>query len=593
MFDFRSANSDADIANLIGIDVNVLRLYIHSESKSNFYKVRELPKKSRLRKGEFRIVYDVKSSLLHNYFKKFTRRFELFARIVEIRHPHIAAFGYVRHKGARDNAAIHCGAKYALKADIENFFPSISKKRVFDLFRTCGIEPEPADVLAEFVTIDGKLPLGLNSSPMLANLICLDLDDALQNISQKYNCRYTRYADDITISGNKDVPSRGEIEGIILDHGFRMSHRKFRVTKPGQAHYVTGLSITDPAKPHAPKAMKRRVRQEIYYCNKFGIAEHVRRTCIKSTVQSQINRIDGTIRYVDHVEGGNESNMSNAWKDILNNEGRHVSYPDKTKATPNNMVCVIDESIIFIDGVRYFALCICFVDDANAITATLAGELHNAILDPFYAGDKDALIKSGIHFTEIHPDLRISILRRVSEMPVRAYIQYMRFHNHIAYKDAYLQCLKARLEWRLISCNGNFLDVYIEENSSVRESDVISTINECYSFLTSIESKRPILNPRVKFVSKKEYPMVAIPDAILWTWGRYAAGYERVNNKSREYRIDAEGTRLMQFERIRDSIRETFDIDAKKAYSRRFTFFPIHPEPKDAPPCSPTAPSPP
>ena len=89
---------------------------------------------------------------------------------------------------------------------------------------------------------------------MLANFVCLSLDEKITSLANSYDCVYSRYADDIAISGKSALPSKILLADIVEAEGFRLSPHKFRVTKLGQAHYVTGLSVTDAISPHVPSA---------------------------------------------------------------------------------------------------------------------------------------------------------------------------------------------------------------------------------------------------------------------------------------------------------------------------------------------------
>ena len=88
------------------------------------------------------------------------------------------------------------------------------------MFITYNLKDNIANILARFLTINDALPLGLPSSPLIANLICLDLDEALQGLADKHLARYTRYADDITISSNDILPQRKEVEDIFSQNDF-------------------------------------------------------------------------------------------------------------------------------------------------------------------------------------------------------------------------------------------------------------------------------------------------------------------------------------------------------------------------------------
>ena len=186
--------------------------------------------------------------------------------------------------------------------------------------------------MASFATIDDSLPLGLHASPLLANLVCAGVDDRLQSLATAHGCRYTRYADDLAFSGAKSVPTRIEVESELAAEGFTLSPRKFRLTKLGQAHFVTGLSVSDPKAPHIPKALKRRLRQELYFARKYGLRDHLGRVNYPS-FQSGINKIDGMLRYVGGVERKLGKELRAQWLAVLTKEKAGPSYPPRFNLT--------------------------------------------------------------------------------------------------------------------------------------------------------------------------------------------------------------------------------------------------------------------
>jgi hypothetical protein len=154
--DFRAPETARDLAPYLGMSSDLIQEVVASDIRSEFYFRHQIPKRSRHRKYEFRTVWQAAQLEylgLIDAHKAFARRFDLFARLADDRFPHEAAFGYIRHRGTRDNAAVHCGAPLLLRADLRSFFPSISKDRLVKRFRELNMKSEAAEALARFATI--------------------------------------------------------------------------------------------------------------------------------------------------------------------------------------------------------------------------------------------------------------------------------------------------------------------------------------------------------------------------------------------------------------------------------------------------------
>src|SRR5581483_7153280 len=117
-------------------------------------------------------------------------------------HPlHDACNGYRAGKSIVSNAVPHLDKDFVLNIDIKDFFTTISSKRVLGLFCSMGYSEETSYLLARLCTREGALPQGAPSSPDIANLICRRMDHRLSQFCKRREWHYTRYCDDITISG--------------------------------------------------------------------------------------------------------------------------------------------------------------------------------------------------------------------------------------------------------------------------------------------------------------------------------------------------------------------------------------------------------
>jgi retron-type reverse transcriptase len=154
--------------------------------------------------------------------------------------------GFVPKRSTLTNASIHVSQDIVLGIDIKDFFPSIDIDTVSSIFRSMGYTQKVAYFLAELCTYKGKLPQGAPTSPMLANLAVAELDIDINNYCRRRNFNYSRYADDITISGSQKLPMhKQKIIEIIEGNGFTVNKEKTRLHSRGSRQKVTGLVVND------------------------------------------------------------------------------------------------------------------------------------------------------------------------------------------------------------------------------------------------------------------------------------------------------------------------------------------------------------
>lgn len=209
--------------------------------------------------------------------------------------------GFVTGKSIVTNAEKHIGKKQILTVDIEDFFPSIKIKQIIQIFKDIGYSKSAATRLADICCFDGQLPQGAPSSPYLANLRCRDMDHELLQISQKYGLAYTRYADDMTFSGDIDLLFLLPIiTEIIKKYDFSLNNDKTRIFKENERKLVTGLLVQEDGLK-IPKKFKRKLKQEIYYCKKFGVSTHLENIASVKSVNFK-EYLYGKAYYIKMVE---------------------------------------------------------------------------------------------------------------------------------------------------------------------------------------------------------------------------------------------------------------------------------------------------
>jgi len=209
--------------------------------------------------------------------------------------------GGVIGKSIDDLAKVHCNQEAVLSMDLKNFFPSIKSGRVVKFFRAAGCNPFIAGLLTDLVTLNGSLPQGFPTSPMLANLIAFNLD--IQHIAQgqKNKLRRTRWIDDIVFSGRlKDLTINVKsLLGAIKPHGFQLNNKKTDYRVRSNNPIVGGLDVSRKI-PHIPVVVIDRVCEILYECKLSGV-EVVqtayesdwfgRKKDLKSSLKSRIRHI--------------------------------------------------------------------------------------------------------------------------------------------------------------------------------------------------------------------------------------------------------------------------------------------------------------
>lgn len=178
--------------------------------------------------------------------------------------------GFVRERSAFSNASQHLGKKCVLRVDLEDFFPSISSAMVKASLETQGYDEKAAELAVSIVTIAGKLPIGLSTSPFLSNLVFLNTDNSLAEYAQQERLSFTRYVDDLTFSGEVTDRHLTDISKILDDANWSVNTYKTAFMRRGGRQYVTGLYVGESDRPHIPRETKRRMRWILHMIQKFG-----------------------------------------------------------------------------------------------------------------------------------------------------------------------------------------------------------------------------------------------------------------------------------------------------------------------------------
>ena len=200
------------------------------------------------------------------------------------------------------NATPHTSKPVVLKLDVRHFFDRLIYPLVKEHAFPAERYSEQNRVLLSLLCIyQDVLPQGAPTSPAISNIIMRDFDNKVGAWCAKRGISYTRYCDDMTFSGDFDpAPVKQYVKDELRRLGLFLNDQKTVVVRRGQRQSVTGLVVNEQA--HVPAAYKMRIRQEMYYCQKHGIASHLETIGSNDSVETYIRRLIGRINYVLSVE---------------------------------------------------------------------------------------------------------------------------------------------------------------------------------------------------------------------------------------------------------------------------------------------------
>jgi retron-type reverse transcriptase len=276
-------STPAELAAALGLTVSRLRwLAFHAEVATRTHYIHfTVPKKS----GGRRTL-----SAPHRTMAGAQRW--IFERIVSKLPAEPVAHGFLPGRGILSNARPHAGRAVVVNLDLEGFFPSIGFPRVRKVFEHVGYSPAVATILAllctecprRTVVLEGTtyhvatgprgLPQGACTSPGLSNQVARRLDRRLSGLAAKLGLTYTRYADDLTFSGDEGLDGRvgylmARVRHIAEDEGFTINESKTRVQRRNTAQMVTGLVVND--RPGVSRAEVRRLRAILHRARTEGL----------------------------------------------------------------------------------------------------------------------------------------------------------------------------------------------------------------------------------------------------------------------------------------------------------------------------------
>lgn len=297
--------------------------------------------------------------------------------------PTSAAMGFVPGRSIADNASVHTNKNYVFNTDLKDFFPSIHQPRIWTVLqlKPFSINKDLASVIAGLCCMKGPdgngiLPQGSPCSPILTNIICYQLDRRLSGLAKRFNLNYTRYADDITFSGDYNIFQEEseftkEFIRIIEDQHFVINQKKTRLQKRRERQEVTGLVVNE--KVNIAKEYSRDLRNLLYIWQKYGYEQAYAKFFVryldtnayksrKGGMPKMESVVSGRLLYLRMVLGADSSlyqKLSEAFTQLCPEQGKipenNITYRASYKLNEfeslfNTNITFKNKSSIYVSG---------------------------------------------------------------------------------------------------------------------------------------------------------------------------------------------------------------------------------------------------
>lgn len=275
------------LAALLDLPVNKLeRLVLDAPSLYSSFEVRKPNGKSRTIRPPARPLRDLQRALLDVLQEC-------------IRYPRWM-MGGVPKRSIFNHAEPHVGRKMVATFDVKAFYPSTRPAMVRPVLERLGFGGAAADAVLRLLTKDDELPQGSPTSGFLANLALEPADRRIDALCRKHGLNFTRYVDDMAISGDTDLTKlQGMIIEAVKECGYEVAPEKIRYMGRNVAQLVTKLRVNDKMRP--TREFMAEVKADIWECLNAGAAvvaaeRGVQLHNLKNSLNGKVGHIQGADR---------------------------------------------------------------------------------------------------------------------------------------------------------------------------------------------------------------------------------------------------------------------------------------------------------
>ena len=176
--------------------------------------------------------------------------------------------GGLPNRSVIGHAKTHICQPVVMTVDVTEFFPSTRESHLRPLLEVLGFHDEALEDLIALVTLDGVIPQGAPSSSLLANLAFHPVDIRIRRFCKRHKIRYSRFVDDIALSGIHVRQFLGPVKQSLQAEGFQVADHKTAIMTAATTQVVTGIIVNK--RPRPTSEFIKKLRLDIRQCLNYG-----------------------------------------------------------------------------------------------------------------------------------------------------------------------------------------------------------------------------------------------------------------------------------------------------------------------------------
>ena len=221
-------------------------------------------------------------------------------------------YSYRKGVNPHEVAFPHAHNRAFFQTDIENFFGNIGRALVKSTIISHKDQIPVSDLcsyierILDFTTIGDALPIGFPTSPPISNACLTPFDDEFENYCLSSDLVYTRYADDIFVSGKRrgdlDIVEQ-ELNKLLVCHfdgSMRLNREKRKLTTVGRKTKMLGMVILPNGQVTIDMEVKKKVEVLLYF---FIHRRDKFLDLSDGDLDAGVKKLSGYINYINTADG--------------------------------------------------------------------------------------------------------------------------------------------------------------------------------------------------------------------------------------------------------------------------------------------------